>query len=480
MKRVLVLHGHTENAHVFGRKFNDFRDALKGEVEFVFVDAPHLLTPVDPEGAPVFSTSEKFASVRNLDPKHPTKHTPRGWFYHTHDAQDAWAVSQSLMYLRNVLEKQGPFNGIMGYSQGGSMAALVAGLLECPTHTPHFKGIQHPPMEFLVSFSSFIIPNPAFAVPKNLRTPTLLVMGQNDTIVLPEHTHILSQQFCKENIRLVVHEGGHFVPRKPEWRAFLIDLFKAFAGSSASGSSNASALYMRNIGVGSSGAFVPCGGIPYPLLPNRDEEVKKKKAREAITKSRRKSWTEVVPKTIWEGGVDEMDEIDEEVEETEMEPIKFDEKFSFGAAAAPALKGLDPNARVHFFENVPRNAQANARSGSASSESSLGPSTPPSYSDDGSLASKPTPILLKESDFRAKHGKAIKVGTPRRSSSYRRGSKKVQTGGNILRVQTIGGREIVVESSYGGDEVPFDYAIDLEKGVADIDISQHGAVDGSF
>ena len=34
MKRVLVLHGHTENAHVFGRKFNDIRDALKDEMEF--------------------------------------------------------------------------------------------------------------------------------------------------------------------------------------------------------------------------------------------------------------------------------------------------------------------------------------------------------------------------------------------------------------------------------------------------------------
>lgn len=34
MKRVLVLHGHTESAHLFGRKFNDIRDAVKDEVEF--------------------------------------------------------------------------------------------------------------------------------------------------------------------------------------------------------------------------------------------------------------------------------------------------------------------------------------------------------------------------------------------------------------------------------------------------------------
>lgn len=364
-----------------------------------------------------------------------------------------------------------------------------------------------------MSFSSFIIPNPAFALPKNLRTPTLLVMGQNDTIVLPEHTHILSQQFCKENVRLVVHEGGeyslsytlelrqiilgllslgHFVPRKPEWRAFLIELFKSF--SSSSGGSNASSLFMRNIGVGSSDTFIPCAGIPYPLLPNRDAEVNKKKARDALMKNRRKSWTEVVPKSIWEGGLDEMDEIDEEAEENEMEPIKFDGKFSFGAAAAPKSKALDltldPSARVHFFENVPRKVQANPRSGSASSDSSSTISTPSCYSDDGVLESPPSPsrqfkptapasILLKESDFVAKNGKGNKAGVVRHGPSSRPSSKKVQLGGKVLRVKTIGGREIVVESAYAGDDAPFDYAMDLEKGVTDIDISRHD-VDGAF
>lgn len=34
MKRVLVFHGHTQNAHVFGRKFTDIRSALKDDVEF--------------------------------------------------------------------------------------------------------------------------------------------------------------------------------------------------------------------------------------------------------------------------------------------------------------------------------------------------------------------------------------------------------------------------------------------------------------
>ena len=77
----------------------------------------------------------------------------------------------------------------------------------------HFTSSLHD-REFFVGFSSFVVPNPAFALPKNLRTPTLLVMGSNDAIVIPELTYTLSQHFCKENMRLEVHSGGEI--RRPK------------------------------------------------------------------------------------------------------------------------------------------------------------------------------------------------------------------------------------------------------------------------
>lgn len=41
-----------------------------------------------------------------------------------------------------------------------------------------------------------------------MKTPTLLVVGSNDTVVLPEHTYDLAGFFDKANVRIEVHNGG--------------------------------------------------------------------------------------------------------------------------------------------------------------------------------------------------------------------------------------------------------------------------------
>lgn len=276
------------------------------------------------------------------------------------------------------------------------------------------------------------------------------------------------------------------MPRKPEWRKFLIEFFKSFAEEC--GASDASPLFMHAIG-NQSPAFVSSTGIPFRFMPDEEAARRKRKACQALRANRRKSWIEVVPKTFWEGGLDLADEIREEAEEgNSMEPVKFEDGYDIGASATNNYKGIDPSTRVHFFDVAPRKV-LNSRSGSASSETSSTslslelstPSTPSCYSDDGSPPSPrrgfqptiPASILLKETDF------AVKTKKPEPASTYRRRSS-VQHGAKILRVQTIGGRDIVVKSSFDGGKAPIDYALDLEKGVADIDIANDGAVDGAF
>lgn len=292
----------------------------------------------------------------------------------------------------------------------------------------------------------------------------------------------------------VIHQtfSGHFVPRKPEWRKFLIEFFKSFAEET--GTSAASPLFMHAIG-NTSPAFVSSTGIPFRFMPDEEAARRKRKACQALRANRRKSWIEVVPKTFWEGGLDLVDEIREEAEMEEgngMEPVKFEDGYDMSASATNNYKGIDPSSRVHFFNVAPRKVPVNSRSGSASSETSSNslslelstPSTPSSYSDDGSSVSPPSPrrgfqptapasILLKETDFAAKTKKLSSASTYRRRSS-------LQPGAKVLRVQTIGGRDIVVRSSFDGGKAPIDYAMDLEKGVADIDMAKDGAVDGAF
>lgn len=67
----------------------------------VFIDAPHILVPVDPQN-PYEITPTSTAVV--------DKFTPRCWWKYLCSTYDEWAVIESLLYVKDVLEREGPFN----------------------------------------------------------------------------------------------------------------------------------------------------------------------------------------------------------------------------------------------------------------------------------------------------------------------------------------------------------------------------------
>lgn len=330
-------------------------------------------------------------------------------------------------------------------------------------------------------------------------------------------------------------------------------------------------------------SFVPCAAIPYPLMPNKAAERAKTKAREAMRRSRRTSWTEVLPKSAWEGGLDDEDdgEDDGEVDADEaalgvrfvsfgpgygitaapedvgvgvgagagvggtlqgideedgdfadgLPPVRFDAGYSVGGDA----KSLDANGKVRFFADTraktttrsrlrsipvavtPTGGTPRSREGSGASvgidvEAASDCSTPSFYSDSsfdasssplaapGSTMTKkrgsisisntaptasarrpsqtiPASILLNRTNFSVDSLKKVpSTATAAGTAGLRRPAKiakkvGVKPDGKVLRVQMIGGREILVESAYKGNAAPYDY--DLEKGSA---VPAHGEV----
>lgn len=69
---------------------------------------------------------------------------------------------------------------------------------------------MHMYSEFYIGLSPFVMPGAAreFIPPKSMRTPTLMLLGIYDTIVLPEKTHALSVHFLRSCVRVEVHDGG--------------------------------------------------------------------------------------------------------------------------------------------------------------------------------------------------------------------------------------------------------------------------------
>ena len=114
--RILCLHGYAQNAAFFRQRTGSLRKALKAVAgDFVFVDAP-------------FAATAGFLGDINADERGQSL----GWW--TFDEATASrpslsheyaGVERSLELLDATCEREGPFDGVLGFSQGAALAALL-------------------------------------------------------------------------------------------------------------------------------------------------------------------------------------------------------------------------------------------------------------------------------------------------------------------------------------------------------------------
>ncbi|KAF5392762.1 hypothetical protein D9757_001037 [Collybiopsis confluens] len=221
-KRVLCLHGYSANANMFSKKLMAVRQQCP-EIEFVFIDAPHVLQPVDlPSPAQVGYFSGMDSESANKDPQ-------RGWWKSQNVQSISTGLEVTLVLLKDVLKTQGKFDGVVGFSQGAVLAALLCGLLENPEKYPSwFEGgkAPHPPFQFCVAIAGYkpLDPLGASLLTPSYKTPTLHVVGNTDIVVTPERSQSLID--VSLNGRVEFHDGGHFVPIKSTWRKFLAEYMR--------------------------------------------------------------------------------------------------------------------------------------------------------------------------------------------------------------------------------------------------------------
>lgn len=195
---------------MFQRAFGPFQ---RGTNELIYPTAPFPL--VSPSG-----TSE----LRD-------RHGAWTWFQSESVDGILPGLDDSLALIASLLKESGPFDGIIGFSQGGALAAMIASLLEDNRSEAFtqfgsqggigfpdcFAQINHPPLKFVVSISGYAASHldyRAFYQP-SIRTPTLHFLGSMDTVV-EEQVSMGLVHSCHEsdgNEPIVVwHSGGHIVP----------------------------------------------------------------------------------------------------------------------------------------------------------------------------------------------------------------------------------------------------------------------------
>ncbi|KAI5123800.1 hypothetical protein M0805_009095 [Coniferiporia weirii] len=223
-RKVLMLHGYSQNAAIFSKRMGAVRKACGKDIDFVFLDAPNILHPTDLAGLSTNALGAAEASTAAKPEVDPAE-IPRGWWRSNPERTRYDGVADSLEVLKGVLSRN-KFEGVFGFSQGAAMAALLTAVLERPHTYPAFLidgQPPHPPFKFCVAVSGFKPLDARWAqfFSPDFTTPTLHVLGLNDVVVVPERSRSLVG--VSANGRVVTHDGGHFVPSKLSWRNFFRD-----------------------------------------------------------------------------------------------------------------------------------------------------------------------------------------------------------------------------------------------------------------
>ncbi|KAK3695912.1 hypothetical protein LTR37_018267 [Vermiconidia calcicola] len=268
--KILMLHGFTQTGPLFEIKTKALKKSLEksfpaapkpgylrnypGGVELHYPTAPIRLDVADIPGYDVDGNADKADAPEAY-----------GWWRRKGDAEPfVYAgMEMGLATIAETLQQEGPFDGVLGFSQGGAAAGMVAALLE-EGRREAFEAAQgrggmrypdsftrdsgfieetiHPPLEFAVSYSGFGASTNAlyhaFYEPK-IRTPMLHFLGSVDTVVSEERSLRLVDA-CVEGRgknggvqRVVYHPGGHFLPSsQKQYVAALVGFIREAVGES--------------------------------------------------------------------------------------------------------------------------------------------------------------------------------------------------------------------------------------------------------
>ncbi|GJQ12733.1 hypothetical protein GpartN1_g4524.t1 [Galdieria partita] len=196
--RILCLHGFRQNANSFRKRTGAVRKALesKANCTLEYIDAPHV---VEPAGEILI---EETGERKWIGPQ-------LGWWKASSDGKHYEGWRETVDYLRNVFRSQGPFEGILGFSQGAALSSLICAMKEQAVELglEEFSCIR-----FALIFSGFVSRAEEHLplIKTTIRTPALIGYGKADDLVDASRSQDLARLFV--NATILEHEGGHLVP----------------------------------------------------------------------------------------------------------------------------------------------------------------------------------------------------------------------------------------------------------------------------
>ncbi|KAH0754480.1 hypothetical protein KY290_024750 [Solanum tuberosum] len=191
--RVLCLHGHGSSAEILKKELVlGWPQFLLEKLDLVFLDGPFLLQD----------------KVDAHDIFHPPYYE---WFLSNKDFKEIYNFEECLQYVEANMEKYGPFDGVLGFSQGAILTASMPGM-----QRERVALTKVPKIKFVIIIAGAKFGGLQFGCPKlasnafasPIECPSLHFIGEKDPRILNEEELV----GCFMNPVVIHYPEGHKVP----------------------------------------------------------------------------------------------------------------------------------------------------------------------------------------------------------------------------------------------------------------------------
>lgn len=217
--RILCIHGYRQNGNSFREKTGALRKLLKKQVELVYISAPHQVSAIQNE------TNQEPEKACGGD------EDQKGWWFSNvqarsfnaqEECESSLGLEESVETVRTAVKELGPFDGILGFSQGAALVAMLCALQEQKLE-PDFN------LRFAIlvaGFCSACSQHQRFYEGPAITIPSLHVFGRDDRVIPEKMSQDLLPTF--DGVQTLVHPGGHFIPAASSHRQTYQDFLKKF------------------------------------------------------------------------------------------------------------------------------------------------------------------------------------------------------------------------------------------------------------
>ncbi|EAR93942.1 serine hydrolase (macronuclear) [Tetrahymena thermophila SB210] len=186
--KVLCLHGHQTNSTIMQLQTKEWRNIFKNELQFEYINGKHKLTADE-----VIDVRVKKLLEAGQDAYTWLKFLTSDYYEN---------VLSDLSYIADHINQNGPYDGVIGFSQGGTVFHTFLQLV--------FENkIQINSLPKFVIYICSPLQGPAFSIPQ-LNIPSLHYVSYQDVDLYDRQ--LITSIFYKNPI-VINHSYGHRVPR---------------------------------------------------------------------------------------------------------------------------------------------------------------------------------------------------------------------------------------------------------------------------